>query len=222
MALELPFVLTAAEARVLGALIEKEVTTPDYYPLSLNALVNACNQRSNREPVMDLDEDDVRQALHGLENHGLAGTARGADGRVAKFEHHMGEAFNLSRAETALVCVLLLRGPQTPGELRGRAERLHRFDEITDVTAGLEKLMAREAALAAVLPRQPGTKESRYVQLLAGPVEAAALTAAVAAPVSVTASAQDERIALLEATVAELRQQVESLRARIDGLFGDA
>jgi len=222
MATELPFVLTAAEARVLGALIEKEVTTPDYYPLSLNALVNACNQRSNREPVMDLDEDDVRQALHGLENHGLAGTARGADGRVAKFEHRLGEAFNLSRAETALLCVLLLRGPQTPGELRGRTERLHRFDEITDVTAGLERLIAREPALAAVLPRQPGTKELRYVQLLAGPVEAAALTAAVAAPVAVAASAQDERIAQLEATVAELRQQVESLRARIDGLFGDA
>jgi uncharacterized protein YceH (UPF0502 family) len=222
MATELPFVLTAAEARVLGALIEKEVTTPDYYPLSLNALVNACNQRSNREPVMDLDEDDVRQALHGLENHGLAGTARGADGRVAKFEHRLGEAFNLSRAETALLCVLLLRGPQTPGELRGRTERLHRFDEITDVTAGLEKLMAREPALATVMPRQPGTKESRYAQLLAGPVEAAALTAAVAAPIAVTASAQDERIVQLEATVAELRQQVESLRARIDGLFGNA
>ena len=217
MASELPFILTAAEARVLGALIEKEVTTPDYYPLSLNALVNACNQRSNRDPVMDLDEDGVRQALHGLENQGLAGMARGADGRVAKFEHHMGEAFNLSRAETALICVLLLRGPQTPGELRGRTDRLHRFDEITDVTAGLEKLMSREPALAAVLPRQPGTKESRYVHLLAGMVEAA-----VAAPVVASAPVQDERIAQLEATVAELWQQVESLRARIDGMFGDA
>jgi hypothetical protein len=164
-------VLTAAQARVLGALVEKEVTTPDYYPLSLNALINACNQRSNREPVMDLDEEAVRQALHGLEDLRLAGRARGADSRVTKYEHWLGEAFNFSRAETALLCVLLLRGPQTPGELRGRTERMHRFEEIGDVLAGLQKLMEREPPLAAVLPRQAGTKESRYAHLLAGPVE---------------------------------------------------
>ena len=168
-----PVRLTATEARVLGALIEKEVTTPEYYPLSLNALINACNQRSNREPVMDLDEETVRQALHGLEDDGLAGRARSADGRVTKYEHWLGEAFNFSRAETALICVLLLRGPQTPGELRGRTERMHRFEEISDVLAGLQKLAEREPSLVAMLPRQPGTKESRYAQLLAGPVEAA-------------------------------------------------
>lgn len=219
MSSESPFVLTAAEARVLGALIEKEVTTPDYYPLSLNALVNACNQRSNREPVMDLTEDDVRQALHGLEDDRLAGAARGADGRVAKYEHWLGEAFNLSRAETALVCVLLLRGPQTPGELRGRTERMHRFEEIGDVTAGLERLMQREPALAAVLPRQPGTKESRYAHLLSGAVEAA--SAAVPAVAAASAStAQDERVAELEATVAELRRKVEALETKIESLFG--
>src|SRR5580692_362637 len=166
-------VLTAAQARVLGALVEKEVTTPDYYPLSLNALLNACNQRSNREPVMNLDEDELRQALHGLENKGLAGRARNADGRVTKYEHWLGEAFNFSRAETALICVLLLRGPQTPGELRGRTERLHSFDEIGEVLAGLQKLMEREPPLVAVLPRQPGTKESRYAHLLCGPVDSA-------------------------------------------------
>src|SRR5208283_4651524 len=165
--------LTPAEARVLGALMEKEITTPEYYPLSLNALINASNQRSNREPVMDLDEEEVRQALHGLEDLRLAGRARSADGRVSKYEHWLGEAFNFSRAETALVCVLLLRGPQTPGELRGRTERLHRFEEIADVLAGLQKLMEREPPLAAVLPRQPGTKESRYAHLLSGPVESA-------------------------------------------------
>ena len=110
-----PIVLTAAQARVLGALVEKEVTTPEYYPLSLNALLNASNQRSNREPVMNLDEEQVRQALHGLEDLRLAGRARSADGRVAKYEHWLGEAFNFSRAEVALLCVLLLRGPQTPG-----------------------------------------------------------------------------------------------------------
>jgi uncharacterized protein YceH (UPF0502 family) len=139
-----PIRLTAAEARVLGALVEKEVTTPDYYPLSLNALINACNQRSNREPVMDLDEEGVRQALHGLEDMKLGGRARSSDGRVAKYEHWLGKAFNFSRAETALICVLLLRGPQTPGELRGRTERMHRFDELTEVAAGLQKLMERE------------------------------------------------------------------------------
>src|SRR3954451_6926943 len=177
-----PVKLTAAEARVLGSLIEKEIVTPDYYPLSLNALMNACNQRSNREPIMDLDEDDLRQALHGLEAKHLAGRARSADGRVTKYEHWLGEAFNFSRAETALICVLLLRGPQTPGELRGRTERMHRFEEISDVLAGLQKLMEREPSLVAVLPRQPGTKESRYVHLLSGPVEAATLAQPAAAP----------------------------------------
>jgi uncharacterized protein YceH (UPF0502 family) len=220
-----PIVLTAAQARVLGALVEKEVTTPDYYPLSLNALINACNQRSNREPVMDLDEEAVRQALHGLEDKRLAGRARGADGRVTKYEHWLGEAFNFSRAETALICVLLLRGPQTPGELRGRTERLHRFDEIGEVLAGLQKLMEREPPLAAVLPRQPGTKESRYAHLLSGPVEPAPAEAGFArpegGPIAGQDSGQEERIAQLEATVAELRQEVAALRHKIDDLFGD-
>jgi uncharacterized protein YceH (UPF0502 family) len=223
-----PIVLSPAEARVLGALIEKEVSTPDYYPLSLNALVNACNQRSNREPVMDLDEEAVRQALHGLEDLRLAGRARGADGRVTKYEHWLGEAFNFSRAEMALVCVLLLRGPQTPGELRGRTERLHRFDEIGEVLAGLQKLMEREPALVAVLPRQPGTKESRYAHLFSGGVES--LPAEPVAPVFVRRdpgndgpvdAGQEERIAQLEATVAELRREVSDLHKKIDDLFGD-
>ena len=223
MSLEQPFHLTAAEARVLGALIEKEVTTPEYYPLSLNALVNACNQRSNREPVMNLDEDDVRQALHGLEDDRLAGRARSADGRVSKYEHWLGEVFNFSRAETALICVLLLRGPQTPGELRGRTERIHRFDEIGDVTAGLQKLMEREPALVAVLPRQPGTKESRYAHLLAGGVESIAAAQAEtprASESSAESAAYEERIAQLESTVAELRQEMSELRQKIDNLFG--
>jgi uncharacterized protein YceH (UPF0502 family) len=219
-----PIVLTLAEARVLGALVEKEATTPDYYPLSLNALINACNQRSNREPVMDLDEEAVRQALHGLEDKKLAGRARGADGRVTKYEHWLGEVFNFNRAETALICVLLLRGPQTPGELRGRTERMHRFEELTDVTAGLQKLMEREPALVAVLPRQPGTKESRYAHLLSGRV--GAMAAAVAETASVRHdegedAGHEERIAQLETTVRELRQEVAALRQRIDDLFGD-
>src|SRR5579871_3173737 len=220
-----PLQLTAAEARVLGCLLEKETTTPEYYPLSLNALVNACNQRSNREPVMDLDEEAVRLALHGLEDDKLAGRARGADGRVTKYEHWLGEAFNFSRAETALVCVLLLRGPQTPGELRGRTERMHRFEEISDVLAGLQKLMDREPSLAVMLPRQPGTKESRYAHLLSGPVEAATPAQPYAAPTYAPAYApaltgdpagQDGRIAQLEATVAQLRSDLENLKKRFD------
>jgi hypothetical protein len=203
--------------------MEKEVTTPEYYPLSLNALINACNQRSNRDPVMDLDEDTVRQALHGLEDDGLAGRARSADGRVTKYEHWLGEAFNFSRAETALICVMLLRGPQTPGELRGRAERMHRFEEISDVLAGLQKLMERESPLVAVLPRQAGTKESRYAQLLSGPVEAA--MAAQPAPVTFApaysgdSSDQDGRLAQLEATVAQLRSEFEELKKKFDDLY---
>jgi hypothetical protein len=215
-----PIFLTPAQARVLGALIEKEVTTPDYYPLSLNALINACNQRSNREPVMDLNEEEVRDALVGLQDHRLAGPAQGADSRVSKYEHRLGEAFNFSRAETALLCVLLLRGPQTPGELRGRTERMHRFEEIGDVLAGLQKLMEREPPLVAVLSRQPGTKESRYAHLLSGEVAAAPATmsAAVSAPVR---SADDDRVAQLESDVAELRKEVAALRLKIDDLFGD-
>jgi len=213
--------LTAAEARVLGALIEKEATTPDYYPLTMNALINASNQRSNRDPVMDLDEDELRQALHGLENKQLAGRARNADGRVTKYEHWLGEAFNFSRAETALICVLLLRGPQTPGELRSRTERIHEFAEISDVIAGLQKLMEREPSLVALLPRQPGARESRYAHLLSGPVESIQMPA-VDAPASRSAAGtgeQDDRIAQLESTVAELQREVVALREKIDSLF---
>jgi uncharacterized protein len=217
-----PLKLSAAEARALGALIEKEITTPDYYPLTLNALINACNQRSNREPVMDLDEDDTRQALHGLENKGLAGRARSADGRVTKYEHWLGEAFNFSRAETALICVLLLRGPQTPGELRSRTERMHRFEEISDVLAGLQKLTERDPSLVAILPRQPGTKEARYAHLLSGPAESMQMPASVshAQQSAMTTPEQDDRITKLESTVAELQREVAALREKIDNPFG--
>jgi len=217
-----PVKLSAAEARILGALIEKEVTTPDYYPLSMNALMNACNQRSNREPVMNLDEDDMRQALHSLEDKQLAGRARSADGRVTKYEHWLGEAFNFSRAETALICVLLLRGPQTPGELRGRTERLHEFVEISDVTTGLQKLMEREPPLVSLLPRQPGARESRYAHLLCGPVDLAIMAPNTPAESQDAGSRRqdDDRIAQLESAVAELQREVTALREKIDSLFG--
>ena len=216
-----PVKLSASEARVLGCLIEKEVTTPDYYPLSMNALINACNQRSNREPIMNLDEDDVRQALHGLEAKQLAGRARSADGRVTKYEHWLGEAFNFNRAETALICTLLLRGAQTPGELRSRTERLHEFVEIGDVVAGLQKLIDREPSLVALLARQPGARESRYAHLLCGPLESAIGNAESTPEEPESSESNDEhRIAQLEITVAELQREIAALREKIDGLFG--
>jgi hypothetical protein len=210
--------LTAIEARILGALIEKEATTPEYYPLSLNALVNACNQKNNREPVMALDEDAVRQGLHGLESDQLAGPAR-SDSRVTKYEHHLQEVFNFTRSETALICVLLLRGPQTPGELRGRTERLHRFDELSDVQSGLQRLMQRDPPLVKVLPRQPGTKEVRYTHLLSGEVESVDNGQAEDQGLARTARDDDARMERLESDVAALRAEVEKLRGELDRLL---
>src|SRR6202140_4363628 len=162
--------LTETEVRVLWSLIEKDITTPEYYPLSLHALVNACNQKTNRDPVMQLNEDSVRGALDSLQDQRVAGPARGADSRVTKYEQRLQEVFNFTRPEIAVLCILLLRGPQTPGELRGRAERMHRFEALEDVQSALQKLMQREPPLAKVLARQPGTKESRYVHLFSGGV----------------------------------------------------
>ncbi len=164
-------VLNEIEVRVLGSLIEKDITTPDYYPLSLNALVNACNQKNNRDPVMMLEENTVRDALSSLQEKRLAGPAGGADSRVTKYEHRLQEVFNFTRGETAVLDVLLLRGPQTPGELRGRTERMHRFETLDEVQSTLQRLIQREPPLVKVLSRQPGTKESRYTHLLGGEVE---------------------------------------------------
>lgn len=150
--------------------MEKEATTPEYYPLSLNALVNACNQKSNREPVMNLDEAAVREALHSLEGQLLARSVSPADSRVTKYEHRLQEAFNFYRHEMAVLCLLLLRGPQTPGELRNRSERMHSFDDLGAVQSSLQHLMKREPPLVKPLPRQPGTKETRYAHLLSGDV----------------------------------------------------
>src|SRR6202162_3792969 len=158
-------ILSEIETPVLSSLIEKDITTPDYYPLSLNALVNACNQKNNRDPVMTLEEETVRHALNTLQEKRMAGPASGADSRVTKFEHRLQEVFNFDRREIAVLCVLLLRGPQTPGELRGRSERMYRFETLDDVQSTIQRLHDREPSLVRVLPRQPGTKESRYVHL---------------------------------------------------------
>jgi uncharacterized protein len=201
-------VLTEAETRVLGSLVEKEITTPDYYPLSLNALINACNQKSNRDPVMELNEDEVRDALDSLNAKGLAGVRSNAESRVTKYEHRLPEVFNFGRRETAILCVLLLRGPQTPGELRGRTERMHRFGELDEVQSTLQHLIQREPPLVKMLPRQPGTKESRYAHLLAGDVEAWEAPAATAS----ASLAEAERIARLEGELAGLRAEVDDLK----------
>jgi uncharacterized protein YceH (UPF0502 family) len=208
------------EARVLGALIEKDITTPDYYPLSLNALVNACNQKSNRDPVMSLDENAVRDALYSLNEKGLAGAVSSADSRVSKYEHRLQESFNLARGETALLCVLLLRGPQTPGELRGRSERMFQFNDLSEVQSTLQRMIQREPSLVKMLARQPGTKEARYAHLLCGEVEGAE---AVAEAVVTSASLDGGRITRLEievgglkAEVAELRQQLEGFRKQFE------
>ena len=211
--------LTEVEARVLGALIEKESTTPEYYPLSLNALVNACNQKSNREPVMNLDEDAVRVALRSLSDQFLARSA-GGDSRVAKYEHRVNELFNFHRHEIAILCVLLLRGPQTPGELRTRTDRMYSFEDLESVHSALNLLMKREPPLVAVLPRQPGTKESRYRHLLSGASEDSAGSASVASQHAVVrerqggGEAESARVEQLESEVAALRQELAELRER--------
>ena len=210
------------EARVLGALLEKEITTPDYYPLSLNSLVNACNQKSNRDPVMNLDEDSVRDALRTLQDNSLARSVSAADSRVTKYEHRLQEAFNFDRRQAALFCELLLRGPQTPGELRTRAERMHPFDDLSEAQSALQRLMNREPPLVKVLARQPGTKESRYVHLLSGdanPVSSRAvheLSPALEREKTDESSRLSSEIAELRRDIADLKQQFAAFRKQFE------
>jgi uncharacterized protein YceH (UPF0502 family) len=206
--------LSEIEARVLGSLIEKELTTPDYYPLSLNALVNACNQKSNRDPFMNLDEDAVREALRGLNQKELAGPADDMVGRVKKYEHRLQEAYNFTRHEIAILCELLLRGPQTPGELRSRADRMHRFDDLGIVQSTLQRLMKREPPLVKLLPRQPGTKEARYAHLLSGDV-ASWESEPEPGPIVISGSSMGEKIARLEGEVAVLQKEVADLKQQL-------
>ncbi len=210
------FELDAVEVRVLGCLLEKEAATPEYYPLSLNALVNACNQKSNRDPVVSYDQDTVEAALDRLREKGLALRITGADMRVPKHAHRLAEVFNLGRRESAVLCVLLLRGPQTPGELRGRTERLHHFDDLDAVEATLNRLLEwQPAPLAVRLPRQAGSREARYAHLLAGTPAAAE---AAPAPERAASPSDDElrqlsaAIETLQREVAEIKEQISSLR----------
>jgi hypothetical protein len=201
--------LDAAEVRVLGSLLEKDLTTPEYYPLSLNALVNACNQSNNREPVVSYGEADVTRAMDRLRDQRLAAILSGGENRVTKFRHLLADAFELPRPELGVLCVLLLRGPQTPGELRGRTGRMHEFVDLAEVQACLGTLAARPTPLVAVLPRQPGTKESRYTHLLAGGVDSAAPTSAFP---SAPAASEMELIPRLEAELATVKRELADLR----------
>jgi hypothetical protein len=211
--------LNDVEVRVLGSLIEKQITTPEYYPLTLNALTHACNQISNRDPVVAYDEKTVVRALESLREKNLAYIFYGSESRVPKYKHVVPEVLHLTPPQVALMCVLMLRGPQTVGELRGRTNRLYEFKELAEVEATLEELSQSEPQpLVARLPRQPGRKESRYAHLLSGAIEIEALEAAPprAEPARREVLAENERVARLEATVEALRREVAELRQQLD------
>lgn len=217
-------VLSEVECRVLGSLVEKEVTTPEYYPLSLNALINACNQKSNRDPIMNLDESAVRDALRSLETQSLIRSVSPADSRVTKYEHRLQETFNFYRHEIAILCLLLLRGPQTPGELRSRSDRMHTFDDLSAVQSSLQHLMKRDPPLVHALPRQPGTKETRYGHLLSGekaysepnanlPKE---MASGASQPETGKLDRLEEEIAALRDEITELKQQFALFRKQFE------
>ena len=211
------FQLDPPDARVLGALMEKEIATPDYYPLSLNALVNACNQKSNREPVVSYDEETVEVALEGLRGKGLAVRISG-ESRVPKHGQRFTEKFNFGRREAALLCVLLLRGPQTPGELRTRTDRLYPFDDLETVENTLTSLAER--GFTRKLPRQAGSREARWAHLMCGDVESVESYAEVAAPQGSGGPSQGsglaERVAELEDRLAQLRREFDDFRQRFE------
>jgi uncharacterized protein YceH (UPF0502 family) len=212
--------VSVVEARVLGALIEKEINTPEYYPLSLNATVNACNQKSSREPVMGLSESEVRTALFEMDQMGLVKTI--AESRATKFEHRVRDVLNLRRDEVAVICLLLLRGPQTSAELRARTERMYSFDDNAAVMSTLERLAAREEPLTQLMQRQPGSREARWVHLLSGPVSEIAIAAAththgVAVAEETGGVGLAQRVEALEEMVFALEQRLFALEQAREG-----
>ncbi len=218
--------LTPVETRVLGCLMEKERTTPDTYPLTLNSMLAACNQSTNRDPVLTLNEREIEGALDGLRQKKLATVIFGGGSRVQKYRHLVPDIYNFSPQESALLCVLLLRGPQTLGELRGRTERMASFPQLSDVEAALRTLAEGEEPLARLLPQRPGQKERRYVQLLSGePVEPSPEELASAASRERPRATSTEpppdhapRLEALEQEVADLRAQLGTLRESLDEL----
>ncbi|ARC94641.1 DUF480 domain-containing protein [Vibrio coralliilyticus] len=215
--------LNPVEARVIGCLIEKEVTTPDYYPLTLNSLTSACNQKSNREPVMALSELDVQEAVDSLIGRRLVSDESGFNSRASKFQHRFCNTefgdLKLTKQEKGIVCCMLLRGAQTPGELRTRTNRLAEFSDVKEVEAILERLAAREeGALVVKLPREAGKRESRYMHLFSGEVDVEAMAATSVSSVQPAANsdrveALEQEVAMLKSEMAELRQLVEQLTA---------
>lgn len=204
--------LNDIEVRVLGSLIEKELTTPEYYPLSLNSLTNACNQKSNRDPVMSLSEEEVVRSLDSLRFKQLV-VVSADGGRVPKYRHLLAEKMGLMPAEQAVICELLVRGAQTLGELRTRGERMHSFGDLTAVEEVLKELIERENPLVTLLPRQPGRKEGRYAQLFSGmPDSSVAEQAATPEAARVRVMAENERITKLESELEILREEVVDLR----------
>lgn len=210
--------LDEVEARVLASLIEKQVTTPEYYPMTLNALTAACNQKSNRDPVMALEETVVVRVLDGLQERGLIVRTVTAGGRVPKYRHSFAEKVPLGAARMAVLCELMLRGAQTVGELKGRASRMHPFEDLQAVEAALTALAGREPPLAVLLPRQPGRKEPRWAHLLCGPPEIAeeAPAEAMAEPARMIVRSEDERIAALEARVKALEEAFGAFRKQLE------
>jgi uncharacterized protein YceH (UPF0502 family) len=214
--IDMETVLNEVEARVLGCLIEKEMTTPEYYPLSLNALTNACNQKSNRDPVMALEEEDVVRALNRLRFNQLT-VVSGESSRVAKYRHLLAENLGLVPSELAVICELLVRGPQTVGELRTRCERMHPFADLAAVDDVLRELIERENPLIVRLPRQPGRKEARNAHLFSGMPDMTAEEHDVPSePARVRVMAESERMAKLEEEVAALRSEVAGLRQVVE------
>ena len=211
--------LSPPEARVIGCLIEKEVSTPDQYPLSLNALTNACNQKSNREPVLNLDEREVQQVIDGLMKRHLASDRSGYGGRVTKYKHLFCNtefgSLQFSEQERGIVCELLLRGPQTPGELRSHTARLCRFNDAAEVDAALQSLMTRaDGPFVMRLDRAPGEREARYAHLFSGVPVVSPRPESPSEPAPPSRADRDERIAALEAAVAELRRELDDLKRR--------
>jgi uncharacterized protein len=208
-------ILQPDEFRVLGSLIEKQVTTPEYYPLTLNGLVNACNQKTSRDPVVSYVEATVLRALDSLREKKLIRVVSGAESRVAKYRQVFTDTANLTQAELAVLCVLMLRGPQTPGEIRSRTERLHRFETLAEVEKSLQQLVERSPEpLVQQLQRQAGTKEVRYAHLLGGPISEADLNAT--APARGGEQFDVERISRLESEVEALREALSALQNEFD------
>jgi len=211
--------LTDIETRVLGSLIEKQVTTPEYYPLTLNALTLACNQKNNRHPVTAYTENKVSDALESLREKNLTYVFYGSTSRVPKYKHVMPEVMHLKAAEMALMCALMLRGAQTLGELRGNASRLHEFSSLEEVEQTLNGLISRDdEALVARLPRQPGQKEGRFAHLLSGEIDVEALAASETerSPAPRRSSALEEKVDALAAEVEKLKEQFEQFRKQFE------